>query len=211
MNTTKAFKRIESDEFSFNVNISSDLHTFILNIQQEKAVNFLIENLNHNDIKISILNRIINLANRQVDIRYENPWDSALATYLWILHVCDFDLAQLGAEITLQSQKCWWASKIANLIILRNRELVSSKEASNDYSIKISDFIDIQEEIESIDTVLISNFLVKKVSCEIFQTIVSYAKSEDIHTEEIFIQKNKLEIDSAINKEVKSIELQPYY
>jgi hypothetical protein len=60
-----------------------------------------------------IISRIQAISETDIDHRYENPWDVALAAYLLALRIADPALAPLAAEVVLSVPLTWWARHFA--------------------------------------------------------------------------------------------------
>ena len=107
------FKYIESDLFSANVNLASDLRTFLKLVRGQPEVEALRRVIKSQEARLHLLRRVCSLAGLEADVRYENPYDSALATYLWSLALVDHELACHAAEVIRRVPLCWWAREIS--------------------------------------------------------------------------------------------------
>lgn len=123
------FARIESDEFAVNANLASDLRTFLRFVRDQPEVRTLREMLKSVETRIKLLGRVYSLASLEPDDRYENPYDTALATYQWVLALVDYELAYYAASVVRRVAQCWWAREIS-AHLLRSR-LVSSDASSS--------------------------------------------------------------------------------
>jgi len=118
MNVVAAMRQVESHEFAARINVASDFKTFLRAAWSEEATQFLIESLDSADCQYRLLRRIAELSGASADIRYENPWDIAMAVYLWLLHHGKPILAQLAAENVSRAHRTWWAEKMARHVLL---------------------------------------------------------------------------------------------
>lgn len=118
MNVSEAIREFESHEFVARLSAASDLRTFLRAANQEPAVQSVLRELASVDAQGKVLERCIELGRESVDPRYQNPWDSALAVYLWLLQLTNNAAAQAAAEVVGQAPQLWWARVIARQILL---------------------------------------------------------------------------------------------
>jgi hypothetical protein len=130
MTLDEAMKEIESHEFAARVNVASDLTTFLQAAQAEPSVNCLLEELDSPEMRPAVLSKVYELTQRQVDPRYENPWDTALAVYVWAMSLRDLDLAKVAAKEVVQVPQCWWAAKLSRQLLLTQESPVPSASSS---------------------------------------------------------------------------------
>jgi len=117
MGLSEAMSVVESHEFAARVNLASDSRTFLCAAAEEDAVQVIYDEMHAGCARHAILKRVAELSRREVDPRYENPWDAALAVYLWLLRFRDRGLAESGAELASRARQCWWAAKIAQQLL----------------------------------------------------------------------------------------------
>jgi len=127
---TDAMVRIESLEFDVLVNLASGFKTFLRAAEQEEAVWFLYSALKKPENRKHLLNRILVLGQRDIDERYTNPADTALAVYLWGLELRDWKRAKLAAVIVSEAHKCWWSRMLAHHILLEKPTFSDAGETS---------------------------------------------------------------------------------
>jgi hypothetical protein len=60
---------------------------------------------------------MVRLARRRIDPRYANPWDVALAVYVWALDLKDSPLRIMGAGAAIETLGAWWARKVAEEVL----------------------------------------------------------------------------------------------
>ena len=89
-----------------------------------------------------LLKHVVKLSEELFDHRYENRCDVPLAVYTWLLSIENFTLGVVAAKIVEKVPNCWWASKIANNIILGTKVYNEANE----------------KEAESLVTILTSKF-----------------------------------------------------
>ncbi|MFI5455642.1 MAG: hypothetical protein ACHRXM_09340 [Isosphaerales bacterium] len=104
---------IESHRFSAFVNVASDFDHFLQSLASMPETRGLLIHLTAPSARRIVLERLRAVTVRDIDPEYENPWDVALATYLWVLWTTDASLAALGREHVLSSRNCWWSRKLA--------------------------------------------------------------------------------------------------
>ncbi len=112
----ETLREVESHAFAARVNVASDLRTFFEAARREPAVEALTRDLGTTAARAAVAARAVELARQKVDPRYENPWDVALAMYLWLMSMSDLQLAGLMAEAVAWAPQCWWARKVARAV-----------------------------------------------------------------------------------------------
>lgn len=121
MNLHEVFAAIESQDFASRVQVESGLNRILRRISRTQPAALLASASKGVPLAQGVLRRAMQLADQAVDIRYENPYDVALTTYLWVLNSTHPRLACVAAEPIAPLLNCWWASKYArNLIQGRN-------------------------------------------------------------------------------------------
>lgn len=116
----EVFQQIESEEFAASLNIASSRSVFLDFLSDNSAIRSLVELLRKDSENADrVLARIKLLIGLQIDYRYENPHDSALAAYAWALANEAPDLAPLAAEMLTNARQIWWAREVATLILER--------------------------------------------------------------------------------------------
>lgn len=117
MTFQEAQMEIESGSMVTRLNVASGLKTFLRGIQGERAVQELRSILVARDIQEQVLSRLIQLSRQRIDRRYENPWDTAITVYLWVISSVDQALSVLAAEIVAQAPHCWWAQRLSSQLL----------------------------------------------------------------------------------------------
>lgn len=114
----EALAEIQSQEFAINLNMVSDLRTFLQAASKESVVQTLYTAMSESeDAFDEVVNIIRELSSLEVDRRYENPNDTALAVLLMLVALVNTDFAIIMADFVDRSQQCWYAKKIARQII----------------------------------------------------------------------------------------------
>jgi len=118
MSLQKLLAQIESESFVSSVNVVSTRRAFIEALFQNTDFTNLVKSLRDNaDYRTALLARIRELATSQINHRYENPYDTAMATYAWALTQVSPKIARIGAELLTSARQTWWAREIAALIL----------------------------------------------------------------------------------------------
>lgn len=145
MNIEQAMNEIESLELCARVNIASGYRMFLQLIQEEESVRALLRELNSREHKAlnriseilqMVLNRISEILQKQNDPRYENPSDTALAIYLWVISLKDLSLAKAASAFVTQAPRCWWAAKVSHEV-LSNEPFRSDSRTSDSRTVPI--------------------------------------------------------------------------
>ena len=106
-------EEIESVSFAARANIASDLNTFLEVITAHPAVESLQKRLRVKSDIDDLVKLMLHLCNLTIDKRYENPWDSALATYAWILTKVDPEREDIAIHLLRKLKNSWWSSHLA--------------------------------------------------------------------------------------------------
>jgi len=110
------FSAIESHRFAALVNVASNLKTFLRALDAQPDIRQLAAAMASLEVRSAVLARLIELAGKDFDQACENPWDSALAAYLWLLSTADPQMGALAAARIRGCPRCWWAKKVAEKI-----------------------------------------------------------------------------------------------
>jgi hypothetical protein len=120
------FHEIEGHEFMARINIASGLRTALRAISEEEVVRGLRQEIEHPQVAQRVLWRVFEITHRGVDVRYENPYDSALFVYALVLLEHDPRLAYIAAGAISRLPNLWWSGDIASAILAdrihRNRD-----------------------------------------------------------------------------------------
>ncbi len=120
MSCQDALRTIESEDFIVRVNSASDYNIFMKAIRNEDATKELLRGMRSSESECQeVFSRLIELSKKQIDERYEHPWDTTLAVYLWLLSITNIELAKLAASIIKKIEQGWWSHKISNYILSR--------------------------------------------------------------------------------------------
>ena len=111
------FAEIESHGFSAQVNVASNYKTFCRALGGQPEVQRLAALMKLNENQQLVFQRVLELSARPSDQEFENPWDSALAAYIWLLASTDQALAKMAAAKIIESHGYWWAKKVADEVL----------------------------------------------------------------------------------------------
>jgi hypothetical protein len=126
MTFREAQAEIESHSMATRLNVASGLKPFLQSIQTEHAVQELCKTLSSKEIQEKTFLRLVELSRQCIDREYENPWDTALAIYLWSISSVSYTLSVLAAEIVRQAPQCWWAQKLCKQLLSEKQTVTVS-------------------------------------------------------------------------------------
>lgn len=118
------FEYVEGLEFASRTNLANDFRTFVRALELDDTQERLCAVASFGENGQRILERVQSLTSVQSDLNYENPSDSALATYLRVLYFTNSPLTFHAAKIVADAPRLWWAEFVATLI-LRNQSAIS--------------------------------------------------------------------------------------
>jgi hypothetical protein len=111
-----AMALIETAAFDAATGVTSDLDTF-LKAATGAPVREIMRAARSPEAQLVLAKRILELADRDFDVRYLNPADTAVTVYLWILANVRPPLAEAVATMALGLRNGWWAPRIARRIL----------------------------------------------------------------------------------------------
>ena len=118
---------IESISFVARANIASDLNTFLEVIATESAVVSLKRRLRDEPSMIdSLVKAMRHLSDLDYDDAFENPADTAVATYGWIIAKEYPALEGLVTDLLRSLQNSWWSIRLAERFQSKNRKTLQS-------------------------------------------------------------------------------------
>ena len=113
---------IESISFVARTNIASNLNTFLAAIAAESVVVSLQRRLRDEPSMIDCLVKAMrHLSDLDYDDAFENPADTAVATYGWIIANEYPALEGLVADLLRSLQNSWWSVRLAERFQSKNR------------------------------------------------------------------------------------------
>jgi hypothetical protein len=126
------FNGIESHDFRFVANQAAGLKMLKRIIREQETFTTLQGYAKDVSGARNVLRRILDIASFETDIRYENPHDTALATYLFVLDTVESQYASIAAHIIAEMPRLWWVSQIS-------REILGRKQIRNASQTQIMD------------------------------------------------------------------------
>jgi hypothetical protein len=117
MSLSQFFRDIESYGFSARVNLASGLRQAVraaLEAPEAKELLTVIEA--DPSAARAVLKRVSYLLSVAPDARYENPCDSALTLYLWLLIRHNVVMARAAAPLVAREPSLWWSRQLAELV-----------------------------------------------------------------------------------------------
>jgi hypothetical protein len=114
--------QLESPEFAAIVGIASTPRGFITMLRRQPAFQSLVDCLTEDfELRSAVVSRIDALASQEVDTRYLNPWDTALASYLYALSIGHGPSAMLVADAVERARNTMWAQNTSRSLLNRRR------------------------------------------------------------------------------------------
>lgn len=128
MTLESSMAEIESPALSARMNVVSSERAFYRAAEVEPAIQDIVRcSYESRDATRTLINRIRRLAAEEPDPNYENPNDTALALYLWIVSSIDLENAS-AAEYVLHSPNCWYAQKLARRVVASGARAEETKD-----------------------------------------------------------------------------------
>ncbi|MCK4578557.1 MAG: hypothetical protein KAU50_07185, partial [Candidatus Marinimicrobia bacterium] len=117
MNINDIFRKIESHETSAQLNLTSNLRHFFMYAERVECIQELKNALKDTICITETLKRILSLSKEDIDFRYENPYDSAITIYLWVLFLQSEIAGKVAANIASKLRHGWWAPRYARKVL----------------------------------------------------------------------------------------------
>lgn len=109
------FREVESIEFETWANVASGVSAFVSAISRSPSVIALRERIRSDSaVADKLLTRMLHLKNLDIDSKYENPNDVAMATYGWVVAN---ERPELAGELRIllgSLKNPWWSKYLAN-------------------------------------------------------------------------------------------------
>lgn len=120
------FETIESSNFRFAVNQASGFRSFKRLVREQEVYDELKRLVRGDDALAEgyrVVTRIRYLLSLDTDMRYENPYDAAIAAYLLALSTSQFPYVENIAHFVTSKPRFWWAAKVAyEVVAMEQRE-----------------------------------------------------------------------------------------
>lgn len=118
MKWQEAMERIESPDFAAHLNVVSSEKAFFRAVAHDSVVLSMYRQLQESgELREEVLGRISDLASQEIDMNYENPSDTALATLLWLTCYTSPEFVGLASYYTASAPNCWYSRKLAHRIL----------------------------------------------------------------------------------------------
>lgn len=131
MTSTDAIQTIESDDFAIRAGMASDFRVFAKCVWAEDATQSLRVSLASGERREALMQRVQELAEREVDSRFENPWDVALAVYLLLLYAESEVVGRMAAIAVRRAQGSWWVARLIPWILHPGGRLAAPLSSSS--------------------------------------------------------------------------------
>lgn len=125
MPLTRLVQEIESHSFAIDTNVVSGTRSFYRAVAQQRIVRQLWSDIQDVRLARELVFHVSKLSRQRIDIRYENPLDTALAVYLWTLWSTHPELARVAAEAVAQAPNCFWSARLSERILQQNFTVAS--------------------------------------------------------------------------------------
>lgn len=114
----RAISDIVGREFDIRLSVVSGVRSFLRAVVTEPAVITLYEAMiGIAQARRAVLEQIQHLSRLEVDRRYQNPNDTALAVLLLLVMFADARHLDIAADLVDHAPQCWYAKKIARRIL----------------------------------------------------------------------------------------------
>ena len=114
-----ALNEIESQQFDIHLSVVSDFHSFLKLASQEQAVRLLlIAMISSEEFAERAVKRLLELSALDIDLRYQNPHDTALTVLLWLTFYGNSGYVYMAADAVQRVPQTWNARKLARQILV---------------------------------------------------------------------------------------------
>lgn len=118
MNWENVLDEIYSPEFDAALNVVSSASGFFQAVREHPTVQDAYRQmLKSGELREDAIGRIFDLATKEIDLQFENPYDTSLAVLLWLTTFAANDNAQVAAAYVDRAPQCWYAKKLAQRIL----------------------------------------------------------------------------------------------
>jgi hypothetical protein len=118
MSLAQTIQEIKSHEFAARLSVVSGYDSFFRAAGKEPVVASLLKEMRGSgEVREEVLGYVHDLSQLEVDKRYENPNDTALAILLWLTDSTAPDYSLLAADLVDRTPQCWYAKKLARRIL----------------------------------------------------------------------------------------------
>lgn len=115
------FEFIESKEYAAELSSASGYEMFVDLMEKNLTYNHFRSAIRYKGMGFAngcdiVIRRIKHILEQNVDCKYENPYDTALATYVRALESEDHDAGMCAAQMINDAKQIWWARQVANVV-----------------------------------------------------------------------------------------------
>jgi len=115
--TRELVTEIEGRALAARVGVAGGLRQFVDTLRAQEAFQQLREACRERASSVAALNRLVLLSRLSIDLRYENPNDTAIAAYLMALSATSSELEGIALNEVLGAQNLWWANQVARAVL----------------------------------------------------------------------------------------------
>jgi len=119
MKLEDVLREIEGPKFAAEANFASGSKAFHGGLRNHRVFRGLVELMKEPNVPQAVFRRMVELASRPVQLPFENPYDTALTTYLTALDLNSPELVERGAEAVSKAPNCWWAREMSLRVLER--------------------------------------------------------------------------------------------
>lgn len=122
MSLTALLTKIEEVDFAACTRTASTVADFVSTVRAQQHFAALVQLLRkERAVAVALLGRIRAIVYKTIDLRYENPFDTALAAYLIAIEQAVPHLAGLAAELVMTAKQTWLSSQIGRSLLLSRK------------------------------------------------------------------------------------------
>lgn len=107
----KIFVEIESDQFSAQLGLASGFKMFHNIMKNNETFNLLCLIISNNGCEV-VIDRIKEIIKTDFDHKYENPYDTALATYILALLKINRQAGIYASQLVYDEHQTWWTNQV---------------------------------------------------------------------------------------------------
>lgn len=115
----RALAEIQSRELDHGLNVVSGFQAFFKSASREPSVRSLYSAmLVSGEVREAVLGQLHDLSALDIDRRYANPNDTAIAVLLWLTYFAAPEHQQVAADLVDRlAPQCWYAKKLARWVL----------------------------------------------------------------------------------------------
>lgn len=118
MSWHESLATVDNDNFAIELGRTAGTSAFFRAAKKTPAVSELVQVMRTSgEATEAVLDRLDALAALEIDPRYENPNDAALAALLWSVGASHPEMVLAAAEVVYRARQCWYSKKLAGMIL----------------------------------------------------------------------------------------------